>query len=461
MYESSKSSADQPTRSTSGSPTPPPLPSTNKSKLDQVQAPHQAKRARAAVLVWYSTASAVVVVLIGLALHLFLTENSTKKQPAKDQASANKRSAETSAAVESDSNRVKPAKVADNGTRPKMPRDQIEIQRKPEPVAQADPQGDEAPAIEQPFVADVPKPKVDDLIPEVPINQNPLDANAADATDDVDRMIVLASDLMQNIAKKSEKDAMAAFKQAYVTLRKASNVNPKDIRPDFYAGLLHSGVGINDPKTAELHFRRVLERQPGHVATMNNLALVEIRARRMAIVKNYFGLVSKVDRKPIEFGQNLGRLLANSDLLALKGDDLKKFTALKEPSNGFASSVGWVYMPLDRKAPSLKEYKPFCRDGRLEDPRCLACSGHMSLVCRLCNGSGTQLQTGVMAQTIVGLYGTVTVTNPVSGQSACQGCGGRGRVDCRYCQNGRDATIMTETGDPYQRLFGDRLPDPN
>ena len=66
-------------------------------------------------------------------------------------------------------------------------------------------------------------------------------------------------------------------KEAIATLRRASNLYSKDIRPDFYLGLLHSGVGVGDLKMAETHFKKVLDRSPNHLATLNNLALVEVR----------------------------------------------------------------------------------------------------------------------------------------------------------------------------------------
>lgn len=455
------SAADQPTRSKSGS-TPPPLPSKTPSRHDHVRVSKPARRSRSGVLVWYSTASAIIVVLIGMAVYVVLSKSPTTDQKAKDQqASSKEQSPKNTQSNESNLSEQRPAAATHDRPKSKTKDDQAQVHANAVPVAKVNPQPDEAPAVEQPVAANDLKPMADDPVPEDPIAQNFGDANREDDTEGADRLIAMAADLMQNIKSKNEKDAMAAFKQAFVTLKKASNLYPKEIRPDFYAGLLHSGIGINDPKTAEFHFRRVLDRQPGHAATMNNLALVEVRARRFAVVKNYFGLMSKLDPVPIETSQNLGRLMANSKLLELKGDDLKKFTALEAQHKGFESSVGWVYMPLNRKAQSLEEYKPFCRDGRLEDPRCIICSGQQSLVCRLCKGSGTQLQSGTMAQSVVGLYGTVTVTTPVTGQAACSGCRGRGRVDCAACQDGRDATIIRSAGDAYQRVFGNRLPDPD
>jgi len=407
-------------------------------------------------------ASVVIVVLIGLALQLVMLGNSTKDANSRDQHA--KRTEQTPKDRNSnpfDSDVQQPNKTKKDRPEAKNENAQVPVRPNPDPIARAVPQPAEMQEAEQPLVADNPEMMADAPLPGDSIPRIP-DVNHPNPTSEgVDWYVDSAANLMRDITSKREKDAIAAFKQAFATLRKGSNLYPKEIRPDFYAGMLHSGIGINDLKVSEVHFRRVLERQPGHAATLNNLALVEVRARRLAVVRNYFGLMSKLDPVPIEVSQNLGRLIANSKLLELKGDDLKKMTALEAQYDHLDPRVGWVYMPLDRRAQSLEEYKPFCRDGRLEDPRCIICSGQQSIVCRLCKGSGTQLQSGTVAQTVVGLYGTVTVTTPVTGQSACRGCGGRGRIHCTACVNGRDVSISSDGTDAYQHLFGNRPPDPN
>ena len=230
-------------------------------------------------------------------------------------------------------------------------------------------------------------------------------------------------------------------KEAITTLKRASNLFPKETRPDFYSGLINSGVGLNDLKAAEFHFNRVLDRLPGHLASLNNLALVEIKNRKIPAARNFFTLAAKQEPRASEIDQNLGRLLNQVRYFEIKGDDLKKMTALNTNSDQFHSKIGWMYMPFDQTERSLSEYKAFCREGKLEDTSCSRCGGKATLMCRTCSGRKTVVALGSNAETRdigVNRSNVQTIVTPTSATLMCPTCEGNGRLDCTDCVDGRD-----------------------
>lgn len=262
--------------------------------------------------------------------------------------------------------------------------------------------------------------------------------NLTAANTDVDTLIATSAALMKAMNGKGNPKS---FKEAIQPLRKASNLFPKEIRPDFYLGLVHSGIGVNDPKVAEVHFQRVLERSPGHVPTLNNLALVEVKGKDLRPARNYFTLAANQKPRASEVNQNLGRLLEQAKVFNLKGEELKRITALNTESSGYRANVGWLYMPADNSEKSLTEYKSFCRNGRLEDVSCSICNGAASLPCTNCNRNGSVLLFGSFAETKNLGFGTVTVSSPTSATMTCRACGGRGRIDCPGCKDGHDPKL--------------------
>lgn len=230
-------------------------------------------------------------------------------------------------------------------------------------------------------------------------------------------------------------------KEAIITLKQASGAYPKEIRADFYLGLIYSGVGLNEPKNAEIHFKRVLDREAGHVPTLNNLGLIAVNAHKYPAARNYFTQARKDESHPTEVEQNLGRMLNRAKILEIKNDQLKMIAALKPDETAYQKGVGWLYMPFDRTEKSLQEYKSFSKTSGLEDRSCCYCQGKTTVTCRTCAGRKTAVKTGVVNETRNLGYGNQHSSTPVNALVACSGCSGRGRVDCQACSGGVDPEL--------------------
>ena len=232
-------------------------------------------------------------------------------------------------------------------------------------------------------------------------------------------------------------------KEAIVVLKRASFKFPKEIRPDFYLGLMYSGIGENDTKLAAEFYRKVLERSPGHQAASNNLGLVFINARKLRAACTSFNNASKPIR-PLEVDQNMGRLQTQAAMLEAKKDDKKAIDALNPDLANYRSDRGWLYMPVDNSAKMLAEYRPFCRNGNLEDQSCSFCNGESVVKCRTCAGrKGVPVQgtvTGEVRQEL-NRNNPVTLSAPVMNMATCPTCNGAGKLDCRHCDGGRDPKL--------------------
>lgn len=260
-------------------------------------------------------------------------------------------------------------------------------------------------------------------------------------SEDVDKVISSAAALVESAKQIKGKEGAAKFKEATMTLKKASNRFPDDIRPPFYLGLLYSGIGINDVEDAAIQFRKVLDRSPNHVPAMNNLALVSIRAHKYPIALNYFGKVASSSPRPFEVNQNLGRLLNQAKLLDLKKDELKRFTSLHTEAAAYRVDTGWMYMPLDGTDKARNEYKPFSRESKLEDPSCTICGGYAALPCKVCGRAGTVFQAATYVGSNSTPFGTFYSTTATTTSSTCRACNGTGRVDCPACRDGKDPAL--------------------
>ena len=260
-----------------------------------------------------------------------------------------------------------------------------------------------------------------------------------DASASIDELIAKGISLVQANQRK----------QAMTPLKRASNLAPKEVRADFYLGLLYLGVGAKDLKDAkeilensENHFRRVVERSPGHVAGSNNLALVEIKLRKFAPVRNYFSIAAKASPRPFEVNQNIGRLLSLTKNFEIKADELKKITNLNTEPAAFRPQTGWMFMPLDQSQKTIAECLVFCPTGAMEDISCSFCNGFAKLICKTCGGRGKHLRTGVAGEKRdVGFGVVVGSTVPTANLVHCGNCGGSGRIDCGGCVDGRDPNL--------------------
>ena len=260
-----------------------------------------------------------------------------------------------------------------------------------------------------------------------------------DASANIDDLIAKGISLVQANQRK----------QAITPLKRASNVAPKEVRADFYLGLLYLGVGPKDLKdlkeiveNAEVHFRRVVERSPGHVAASNNLALVEIKLKKFAPVRNYFTIAAKQNPRPFEVNQNIGRFLNLNKNFEIKADELKKITSLNTEPAVFRPQTGWMFMPLDQSQKTIAECRVFFPTGGLEDISCSLCNGCAKVICKNCGGRGKHLQIGVASEKRDAGFGVIVgSTVPTSNLVPCGKCGGFGRIDCGGCVDGRDPNL--------------------
>ena len=237
------------------------------------------------------------------------------------------------------------------------------------------------------------------------------------------------------------------YKQAVAALNRASFRYKTEIRPDFYLGLVYSGVGANEPETAEKYYKRALERAPNHVAILNNLALVQIKNKKFRASWTLFSNSMKEQKNPV-LDQNLGRLLNQSEILGLKKDDLKIMKELQPDLSKYNQRRGWMYLPLDDTPASREEFVEFCRDGDLEDRSCSYCLGHGAIRCRTCGGKRNVLITGTTTQVFRSDIDprAIVTTAPTSALVNCSGCGGSGRLPCSKCRDGIDPTLEIARG---------------
>jgi hypothetical protein len=145
------------------------------------------------------------------------------------------------------------------------------------------------------------------------------------------------------------------FKEARRALETASRVDSNSIAADFTLGVLSS---ITPPKfrnaqAAAKHFQVVLQRIPGYVPALNNLAIAEIRQDKYAEAVRH--LREAADRSPTseEVMQNLGRLISEARLGRIHpsepvlSDATELYSQVVTTKEGAAEHRhGWRYLPL-------------------------------------------------------------------------------------------------------------------
>ncbi|HEV8000137.1 MAG TPA: trypsin-like peptidase domain-containing protein [Planctomycetaceae bacterium] len=169
-------------------------------------------------------------------------------------------------------------------------------------------------------------------------------------------------------AARVHDEAAQLFQQAYEmtknldldeagrTLERASRVDPNAIAADFTLGILNSisPPKSRNPQAAAQHFQVVLQRIPGYVPALNNLALVEVREEKYADAVRH--LQEAAARAPAceEVTQNLGRFINEAQLGRLHPDpsvlseatDFYSQVATTKPGSPAEAKHGWRYMPL-------------------------------------------------------------------------------------------------------------------
>jgi tetratricopeptide (TPR) repeat protein len=168
-------------------------------------------------------------------------------------------------------------------------------------------------------------------------------------------------------AAKAHEEAAQLFQQAYEmtknlnfegarrTLETASRVDSNSIAADFTLGILSSITPpkFRNPQAAAKHFQVVLQRIPGFVPALNNLAIAEIRQGKCA--EAFRHLREAADRSPTseEVMQNFGRLIGEARLgrihpsESVLSDATELYSQVVTTKAGAAEHRhGWRYMPL-------------------------------------------------------------------------------------------------------------------
>ncbi len=179
-------------------------------------------------------------------------------------------------------------------------------------------------------------------------------------------------------------------------LERASRTDLNNLQADFGLGSLNTALFLNSPRVAAKHFRKVWSRQPGHVPTLNNLALSEMQNRnfgeaiklwRMAltiepdntdVLHNLFRVVSEGTRSSLYVNERF-MAIYTKECHRLKSDD--KY----EAALAAAGKKGWIYLSLHD--PKKKRPPVF-----FVDKGCNGCQRRGSLrggkACKHCQGRG-------------------------------------------------------------------------
>jgi S1-C subfamily serine protease len=169
-------------------------------------------------------------------------------------------------------------------------------------------------------------------------------------------------------AAKAHETAAQLFQQAYQmfqvlnfpetrkTLEKASRADPNSIAADFTLGLLNSITppDFRSPPTAARHFHVVLNRVPGYVPALNNLAIAEIRQKKYAEALRHLREAAEKAPTSVEVRQNLGRFVSQARLggihpsASLLGEATKLYAEVITAKQGTPAELktGWLFIPL-------------------------------------------------------------------------------------------------------------------
>jgi tetratricopeptide (TPR) repeat protein len=229
-------------------------------------------------------------------------------------------------------------------------------------------------------------------------------------------------------------------------LLEANKEDPDGIEGHFLLGIGYALLARN-ATTARQHFSECLKRQPGHVPSLNNLALANVRLNRYEDAVREWRKATEATPPPPEILHNIGRFLHLGERLHGARGAQKKAAELQtelasSSSTAFNPRTGWLYMPCSQEIGLPRLPDTGSRPGKLgEDRACMLCNGLGTVKCpnhQCKNGSVPGGKVGTMAGrlpdgTTVGFEKPVWVR--------CLVCGGKGRVRCPDCVGGVDKEL--------------------
>ena len=134
-------------------------------------------------------------------------------------------------------------------------------------------------------------------------------------------------------------------------LSDASREDPESLQANFLSGLI-CVFGHRDLQSAKQAFHECVRRQPNHVPSLNNLALVEVRLQRYSdAMAHWKTALERLSAE--EISQNIGRLVELSKtracpcrLLLCRSLASCSESLSAQASGAYNPHVGWLYMPF-------------------------------------------------------------------------------------------------------------------
>ncbi len=224
----------------------------------------------------------------------------------------------------------------------------------------------------------------------------------------------------------------------------AAKTNHDDMRVPFSLGLVDALVTL-EWAAAEKEFLQCVQEYPGHVASLNNLALVRLRLNRESQSVRHWQAALAVGPPPDEIVQNLGRVryLLQKGRLSCKPATQKAVNGLfvdaqRTGTGRFDENVGFRYMSL--YGGGNPEFG-WSEAHDYEDRWCPVCNAQGRMKCpeRDCRGgTTTRMQSNLVGRnplTKTPIYESSAVRVP------CPRCKGSGWVPCEFCRDGKDTSL--------------------
>ncbi|MCL6501569.1 MAG: tetratricopeptide repeat protein [Pirellulales bacterium] len=260
----------------------------------------------------------------------------------------------------------------------------------------------------------------------------------------VPEVVARAQELLQQLQPAVEADRLAseacellAAHQADAArkkLKEANKLAPERPRAIFLLGLIEA-LEFRDTAEAQRAFKEALKRAPKNAATMNNLAIIELRLGHVAVAINYFkGALAEAPGMS-QAVNNLRRLAmyANRGRFKLKKRELEQLNAFCQQQGGrdFDGSAGWLYVdtsaaggePTGLRVAMNTEWQAWSAHA------CLGCGGLGAIDCPVRGCSEGK----VRARQAVGAAGFTPQGGSVDRRVPCDYCNGTGKVSCPWC----------------------------